>query len=916
MADKQAVFTLRVDTGNSVQDVQNFDQAVQSLNNDLKDTQKTASQQAGMDQFETKLKELDDRLKAGGLSMRDMTKLMKEYQTLAAQAGQTSPVGQQAIQNAGELKDTIGDLKAATTALASDTVKLDTALAGIETGAAAFQGVQSVIALTGVESQALTETMIKLQATQGLVNAVTTIANKLQKDSILMIQLRNLQEKGLMQSITQSAIAQKINNVGNIAATAIMKTLGIGVNTTSLAFKGLKAALISSGIGAVVVLVGSLVSGMMSLLDTSSKNKEAIEAEAEANRQKIQAMRDEFELKQKMMEMQGATPLEKEVAKRDQLQKELEELQDQELKANKRFHQLKANDWGDMNDETKAAYDEEIALEKEVAAIKKQIKLQDVEVLQKTQEQKEKILQETYNMLNNEYKREIDLEKAKGKDTFELERDALKEKIFQAKAGSEEQKDLQNQLTILEINHNKDLSKKRKDAHDKRLDKLRKEREDIVNEIKKLNSEQLNLESEKQRLMLELMQEGRDKELKQAEQNAEKFRQSIIDKSIQDELDALDEQFKSGKIGREKYDREVLALRTNALNNLSDKEREVLLLNDQKLAKDKADINKKFDDAEITSKETQRDKLLAIMLDQFDQEKLAAKKDFDDKMKVLDQGLKDGTISQFEYNLAKSKLVKDLADKEIEIEKNKNETIKAEQKTKREEELEKFKKIIDGAQKGLDELKKINDLVNQIDQARLNTIAKNREQNLADLDANLKAELNQENLTADQKKAIEEKFAKQKYDIQQKAFAQEDKINRAKFNRDKALRLAQVGIDTASAIVKGIAEFGSPPSPAGIAAIASASIIGITQAMAIANQQYQSSGAPSPPQLGSGATGGGLTGASASTFTANTNAQTTDLTGFQQGQGQNIPVSQVVVLESDITGTQNKVKLQEVKSSF
>ena len=128
--------------------------------------------------------------------------------------------------------------------------------------------------------------------------------------------------------------------------------------------------------------------------------------------------------------------------------------------------------------------------------------------------------------------------------------------------------------------------------------------------------------------------------------------------------------------------------------------------------------------------------------------------------------------------------------------------------------------------------------------------------------------------------------------------------------------MAQVGIDTASAIVKGIAQFGPPPSPAGIAAIASASLIGITQAMAIMNQQYQAGSAPSPPQLGAGGSAGNLTGASASTFTANTNAQTTDLTTLGQGQGQNIPVSQVVVLESDITGTQNKVKLQEAKTSF
>jgi hypothetical protein len=127
--------------------------------------------------------------------------------------------------------------------------------------------------------------------------------------------------------------------------------------------------------------------------------------------------------------------------------------------------------------------------------------------------------------------------------------------------------------------------------------------------------------------------------------------------------------------------------------------------------------------------------------------------------------------------------------------------------------------------------------------------------------------------------------------------------------------LAQVGIDTASAIVKGIAQFGPPPSPAGIAAIASASLIGITQAMAIMNQKYQAGSAPTPPQLSSGG-GGALSGAGASSFTANTQAQTTDLNQLGQGQQGTTMTSQVVVLESDITNTQNKVQLQEAKSSF
>ena len=173
MANKEAVFSLRVDTGSSVQDVQNFDKAINNLNKDVQSVQNTAKSGAGLEDFDQRMAELNARVEAGGLTMRELTQTMKQYQTIAAQAGMESPVGQQALQSAAQLKDQIGDLKAATTALSSDFVKLDTTLAGVETGAAIFQGVQSAIALTGVESEALVQTMVKLQAVQRLVNAVT-----------------------------------------------------------------------------------------------------------------------------------------------------------------------------------------------------------------------------------------------------------------------------------------------------------------------------------------------------------------------------------------------------------------------------------------------------------------------------------------------------------------------------------------------------------------------------------------------------------------------------------------------------------------------------------------------------------------------------------------------------------------------
>jgi hypothetical protein len=209
--------------------------------------------------------------------------------------------------------------------------------------------------------------------------------------------------------------------------------------------------------------------------------------------------------------------------------------------------------------------------------------------------------------------------------------------------------------------------------------------------------------------------------------------------------------------------------------------------------------------------------------------------------------------------------------------------------------------------------------MDEIDPARLNKIEGRRDEDLANLDAKMQAELSAEGLTADQKTAIEQKFAQQKYAVQLQAYNAEEKIKKAQFNRDKAIKLGQVAIDTASAIVKAIAQFGPPPSPMGIAGIASAGVIGVTQALAIANQQYKAGSAPSAPNFSTagGGGGGGMAGAGASSFTAsNTQTSTAGLLGEQGATTSNIPSSQVFVLESDISATQNKVKLQESKTSF
>ena len=143
--------------------------------------------------------------------------------------------------------------------------------------------------------------------------------------------------------------------------------------------------------------------------------------------------------------------------------------------------------------------------------------------------------------------------------------------------------------------------------------------------------------------------------------------------------------------------------------------------------------NKKFDDQELKDlaekeqkKKDLRETFNAIFRDQFDKQTADAKKANEDQLKNLDEAVKAGAITEGEAFIAKIKLANDLADTEKKIEKDKNEFIKEEAKKAREEQLEGITKVLEGAQKALDGLKTINGLVNEIDQARLNSIEKQK----------------------------------------------------------------------------------------------------------------------------------------------------------------------------------------------
>jgi len=899
MANKEAVFTVKVNTGNSVQDLQNADKAVNQLGKDLKTTQNIAKDSSGTDAMAQKLAELDARLEAGGLSMREMTKTMKEYQTIAIQAGASSPIGAQALQNAAGLKDEIGDLKAQTTALSSDFVGLDTSMAGIEVGAQAFMGVQSAMALAGVENEKLTQTMVKLQAVQGLVNSVTTIANKLNSDSILGIQLRTAWEKLKNSSFVQGTAATTAQTAATGAQTAATAASTVATATATNGMKLFRLALISTGIGAIVVGLGLLIANF----DTVSKW--------------VLKAREEFEkLGPGMKIAVGIAVLAFApllgviygVVKALEYFGVVDDVQTAKAKKNAHDHTeavVKASDKRAKaikkeQDATDAKYTHEINMAKasgkdtyEMELMKAKAHLKSGRVFLEIQKSKMKAIQAEMELLLANEDEDSDRYKALKKrleDSKKIIGETYRDNVA-----------TKNAIEVMIAEHNHEVQKKADDNAKKAFEARQKNNEKIQQAEEKANAKSAE-DLRKHNLQMIAEEEARDEAIRRSKQSA-----------MQNELDDIQDEYFQKREQAKQLGEEGAQL--------------VAQLTAEEETK-KAEVRKKYADAELKAqadretKRRDRQKFLNDIL-LSDEEKALfdlnqttedAKKELERRLNSTDENER---ITKEEHDNALIALEQKKADKILEINKTASDK-KNEQAIKdREESLKGVTEFLSNAQMVLDHVKTVDALMDEIDQARLNKIEGRREEDLANLDAKMQAELNAEGLTAQQKTDIEEKFAKQKYAVQVQAYEAEEKIKKQQFMRDKAIKLGQVAIDTASAIVKAIAQFGPPPSPAGIAGIASAGVIGVTQALAIANQQYKAGSAPSAPNFSSGGGGGSMAGASASSFTSsNTGTSTAGLLGEQGATTSNIPSSQVFVLESDISATQNKVKLQESKTSF
>ena len=838
MATKEAVFSLKVDTGNSVNDIKSFDQAVNSLNKDVNTLQGTVQEGAGTDVFADKLTALNAKVEEGGLTMREMTKAMKEYQNIAAQAGLQSPVGQAAIAAAGQLKDGIGDIKSQVNALSSDTVKLDTAMGALQGGAAVFQGISSAIALTGVENEELMQTMVKLQAVQGVMNSINEVAVLLNEEHVVGMQLRAFWEKAYALAVGTSTGAMKLFRLALIAT-------GIGALIVGLGLLIANWDKVTSAIGKAVSWFNKLGTGVKMVIAVFMPFIGVIML-AVKGLQMLGLVEDDEDKKKAALHQKRMA----------RIQKQMEKEREQRAAAKQAFENGQKN------------YDREIALAEALG--KSTIQLQQDKINASIKYQKEQIKEIEFGIKQFE---QLQAMFPYMKGLGEKEKAEAKKKLNDMK---EDIKDQENEKKIIQINANKEAASEAKAQADK-LAAIEKTRLDNIAEM------QRQLDDEIMKALNEF--EDSKQTARQLEENKineyyfNLITQARINKKSQDDIAAL-EAAQADKLrkNKEKFDKE-----------------------DQQ----------KYEDS-LKKRQTALRMYQGYVLDEYQ----LALVDFDntqkEEVKTLEDNLAAKLISQDNY-FAALEAMKIARDKKvIELDKKKAADERAANVAKFEEDTKALSEGLAAAAQGLDMAGQMNSAINEIQDAKLAAMQKETDAQLSELEIRKNAELDNANLTAEQKEAINKKYALAAYNLEKKQFDAAEKLRKQQFIREKALKIASIAISTAEAVMKAIATGGGIPTgiPFGVAT----GIVGAAQLAAVMSTKYEGGTAPSMPDVGASSS----VGASASALggAGTTNAQTTSLADYLPGGSNGPPISQVVVLESDITGTQQKVQTQQSLSTY
>jgi hypothetical protein len=417
----------------------------------------TIASKAYAESNDTLKKELRDTTNEIGNLERSIKALEKAGQTNTQTYKDLTSQQDTLRKKAGELKDTIGDLNAEIKNSGSDTRNLDKAVRAISTVASGYQVAQGALALYGGENKKFEQTLLKLNAVMAITQGLQQIQEELSKRDSLF---------------TQAAAKAKL-----------LYAAAIGVSTGAM--KAFKIALLSIGIGFIIVAVTTLIQRFDSLTKSGGYLSMVLNKIGAIIKVSIQAYKD-------LSDSIGLTDFAaSEAAEREKI-RQSEALDDLERSAKKRIAILKIQNKEYEKEELKE-------LQRQQALKKKQIRSWDI-----TEEEKEKLLKDLKDIAD-----EIEIKEAEiaQSEIDNIEKQQKKQDELAKKAYAEK-------LKLQKIHH--DYLEQMQKARQKRLDDLLKKEQD---DEKKKIEEALKLKEQ-------LRKDGNEKDAKQQKEARDRFENS------------------------------------------------------------------------------------------------------------------------------------------------------------------------------------------------------------------------------------------------------------------------------------------------------------------------------------------------------------------------------------------------------
>lgn len=190
---------------------------------------------------------LDATEKSVGNLKTQLRQAQNEVNALSEKFGATSKEAVNAAKKAGELKDRIGDAKALTDAFNPD-AKFKALTASLSGVAGGFAAVQGGMGLIGVESADLEKQLLKVQSAMALSQGLQSVGESIDSFKQLGAVLKN------------TSIAQKLYAGATAAATFVTEAATGGL-------KLFRLALVSTGLGAIVIGLGLLIANFDKVKD-------------------------------------------------------------------------------------------------------------------------------------------------------------------------------------------------------------------------------------------------------------------------------------------------------------------------------------------------------------------------------------------------------------------------------------------------------------------------------------------------------------------------------------------------------------------------------------------------------------------------------------------------------------------------